>query len=68
MSEATLLDEPLTELEQRIKSVYDELKSLAARDDMPPCAAANLKQALAALWVAVNDLGIEFEQIYELGV
>ncbi len=68
MSETTLLGEPLTELEQRIKSVYDELKSLAARDDAPPCVAANIKQALAALWVAVNDLGIDYEQIYDLGV
>ena len=33
-----------------------------------PCVAASIKQALAALWVAVNDLGIDYEQIYDLGV
>jgi len=68
MPETTLLGEPLTDLEQQVKAVYDQLKSLAAREDCPPCVAASARQALASMWVAVNDLGIAFEQLYDLGV
>ena len=62
-----LLGKPLSEQEQEILATYDALKSLAARDDLPPCAARNIRQALAALWQATNDLGLQFEQLYEYG-
>ena len=45
-----------------------ELKTLAAREDLPPCAERNVKKALACMWQVVNDLDLEFEQLYELGV
>ena len=63
-----LLGKPLSEQEQEILAAYDALKSLAARDDLPPCAARNIRQALASLWQATNDLGLQFEQLYEYGV
>lgn len=63
-----LLGKPLNEQEQEILAVYESLKTLAARDDLPPCAARNVCQALASLWQATNDLGLQFEQLYEYGV
>jgi hypothetical protein len=63
-----LLGKPLSADEQEILDAYEALKRLAARDDLPPCAARNIRQALAAMWQATNDLGLQFEQLYEYGV
>ena len=63
-----LLGKPLSAQEQEMLAVYEALKSLAAQDDLPPCAARNIRQALASLWQATNDLGLQFEQLYEYGV
>jgi hypothetical protein len=63
-----LLGKPLSIAEQEILASYEALKQLAARDDLPPCAARNIRQALAAMWQATNDLGLQFEQLYEYGV
>lgn len=63
-----LLGKPLTEQENELLSIYQSLKHLAARDDLPPCAARNVKQALSAMWQATNDLDLQFEQLYDLGV
>lgn len=63
-----LLGKPLTLQEQALLRVYDDLKQLAARDDLPPCAARNVRRALAAMWQATNDLDLQFEQLYDLGV
>lgn len=63
-----LLGQPLSEQERGMLAAYEALKALAARDDLPPCAARNIRQALASLWQATNDLGLQFEQLYEYGV
>jgi hypothetical protein len=63
-----LLSKPLSADEQEILDAYEALKRLAARDDLPPCASRNIRQALAAMWQATNDLGLQFEQLYEYGV
>lgn len=63
-----LLGTPLTEQEREVLAVYETLKRLVARDDLPPCATCNLRQALASLWQVTNDLGLQFEQLYEYGV
>ena len=63
-----LLGKPVTETEAELARVYSELKTLAAREDLPPCAERNVKKALACMWQVVNDLDLEFEQLYELGV
>lgn len=63
-----LLGKPLSTNEQDILASYEALKQLAARDDLPPCASRNIRQALAAMWQATNDLGLQFEQLYEYGV
>ena len=68
MADTDLLGKPLTAAERDLLAAYRSLRALAARDDLPPGAARNVKQALAALWVATNDLDLQFEQLYDLGV
>ncbi len=68
MSETDLLHRPITASEADVLRAYEALKALAARDDLPPCAARNVRKALACLWQATNDLDLQFEQLYDLGV
>ena len=63
-----LLGTATTEQEQEILTIYQALKQLAARNDLPPCAARNVRKALACMWQASNDLDLQFEQLYDLGV
>ena len=48
--------------------IYADLKRLLARDDLPPGVRANAEQALVAVWQIVNDLALEYEYLYDLGV
>ena len=68
MADTDLLGTALTPMEQETLRAYEMLKQLAARDDLPPCAARNVRKALACLWQATNDLDLQFEQLYDLGV
>lgn len=68
MSNQDLLGRPVTDTEAELLRVYRELKTLAAKEDLPPCAERNVKKALACLWQVVTDLDLEFEQLYDLGV
>ena len=68
MTTHDLLDRPLSEAEAEYLRIYGELKALAARDDLPPCAERNVKKALACMWQVVTDLNLEFEQLDDLGV
>ena len=68
MMEKDLLNRPMTEDEREIHAIYLALKALAAREDLPPCVARNVRKALACLWQATNDLDLQFEQLYHLGV
>jgi len=68
MMEKDLLNRPMTEDEREIHAIYLALKKLAARDDLPPCVARNVRKALACLWQVTNDLDLQFEQLYHLGV
>jgi len=67
-NETDILGNSLTEQEQDLLNVYQALKTLAAQDDLPPCASRNVRRALSAMWQATNDLDLQFEQLYELGV
>jgi hypothetical protein len=60
-----LLGNEITDTEARLAGLYGELKALAAMD-LPPCAERNVKKALACMWQVVNDLNLEFEQLYDL--
>jgi hypothetical protein len=67
-TETDLLGTALTEDERELLGAYEALKRLAAKDDLPPCAARNVRKALAAMWQATNDLDLQFEQLYDVGV
>ena len=66
--ETDLLGKPLSEQEQEMLHAYEALKKLAARADLPPCASSNIRKALMSMWQATNDLDLQFEQLYDLGV
>ena len=68
MADTDLLGNQMTTAEKDALAAYEALKALAARDDLPPCAARNVRKALAAMWQATNDLDLQFEQLYDLGV
>ncbi len=68
MPDTDLLGTPLTASERELLATYESLKTLAARDDLPPAASRNVMTALAAMWQATNDLDLQFEQLYDLGV
>jgi hypothetical protein len=67
MHDVDLLGRPMTASEQQLLQVYRTLKTLAA-EDHPPCVERNVKKALACMWQVVNDLNLEFEQVYDLGI
>jgi len=57
MADTDILGAALTPVEQEALRAYDMLKQLAAR-----------RMALACLWQVTNDLDLQFEQLYDLGV
>jgi hypothetical protein len=63
-----LLGRPVSETDAQLARIYSDLKAMAAREDLPPCAERNVKKALACMWQVMNDLNLEFEQLYDLGV
>jgi len=67
-TDTDLLGRQLTEQERELLNVYEALKKLASQDDLPPCAARNVRRALMSMWQATNDLDLQFEQLYEFGV
>jgi hypothetical protein len=63
-----LLGRPLTVEERKLADLYDELKGLIAEPgELPPCALANLRDALASVAVTVADLGIVYEHLVDFG-
>ena len=63
-----LVGAELTATETDLLAAYDALRALLAADDLPPCAAAGVRAALAPLAVVVTDLGLRFEHLTDLGV
>jgi len=63
-----LIGRPTEPAEDELLEVYARLRSLAARDDLAPCVTANVRSALAACWNAINDLGLDYEHLLDVGV
>ena len=53
-----ILGNDLTEAEAALMAAYDTVKALLERDDLVPAVEANVKEAVASLWQAVNDLAL----------
>ena len=62
-----LLGRPTTPDEDELLELYRRCTALLARDDLAPCARAGARAAAAGLWNVVNDLGLEHEQLIDLG-
>ena len=63
-----LLGNTMTPAEERLLASYEELKALAADEDLPPIAQANVRAALALMHNVVNGLGLKYEHLSDLGV
>lgn len=63
-----LIGNPLEASEAETLEVYRRLRELIGREDLPPCAAANLRHALAFCATVVGDLGLEYEHLLDSGV
>lgn len=51
-------------MEEKVLVAYEILKELSlAREN--PTVSNNARRALASVWQIVNNLGLEFEQIYQ---
>ena len=57
-----LLGNDLDDDERELVDLYSRLKALSSRDDLPPVATANVKQAMVLLWNACNDLALLHEE------
>ena len=65
---ADLIGNTMTPAEERLLAAYEELKALAADEDLPPIAQANVRAALALMHNVVNGLGLKYEHLSDLGV
>ena len=63
-----LLGNEMAPSEERLLAVYEELKALAADEELPPIAQANVRSALALMHNVVNGLGLRYEHLSDLGV
>lgn len=63
-----LLGGAMTESEERLLAVYEELKSLCADASLAPNAHANVAAALALMHNVVNGLALKYEHLSDLGV
>ena len=71
MSDATrtdLVGRELSTDEAALLDAYATLRTLAADDSLAPCVTANVRHALAALAQPVNDLGLAYEHLLDVGV
>lgn len=57
MSQQDVLGREMTVEEIALLEAYRQLLGLLERD-LPPCAAAGVKEAVASLWQVVNDLAL----------
>jgi hypothetical protein len=62
-----LLGRECSGTETELLEIYTRLKRLLASEDLDPCAAANVRAALSAMWNAVNDLALIHEHLTDQG-
>ena len=55
------------DIENRVRCAYEDLKAILSKKDLPPSVKANSIQALAAVWLMVNDLNLGYEMLYDYG-
>jgi hypothetical protein len=55
-------------VEATLMRIYADLKRLLAQEDLAPSVRANLVDALASVSLVVQDLALDYEMLYDLGV
>ena len=63
-----LIGRPVDPLHRDVFDLYMRTKALCEKKDLPPYAARNLRKSLACLYQVVNDAGVAFEHLYDIGV
>lgn len=57
-----LLGKKLTDDEKEILELYQKLKDLSARTDLPPAVLMNIKQAMVMMWNACLSQDLIYEE------
>ncbi|MHC5011418.1 MAG: hypothetical protein ACYTG6_10770 [Planctomycetota bacterium] len=57
MAASDVMGNEMTAAEERLLAAYEQLKALL-EEDLSPSANANVREAVAALWQAVNNLAL----------
>ena len=57
-----VLGTPWTADEAALMAIYESLKELLQRDGLAPHIDANVREAMAALWQAINNLALTDER------
>ena len=57
-----LLGRPLSASERELFDLYQRLKAMSSRSDLPPCVLMNCRQAMVMLWNVCVDLNLVFEE------
>jgi hypothetical protein len=57
-----LLGKKLTDDEKEILELYQKLKDLSARNDLPPAVLMNAKQAMVMMWNACLSQDLIYEE------
>ncbi len=60
--------EPAQDPSVVVSEICRQLVELLARDDLEPGVRANLQQALSAASLAANNLGLDYEPLYDLAL
>jgi hypothetical protein len=58
----------IIELSSNVTPPYRDLTQLAAQSDLPPCAAHDVRKALACMWQVINGLDLDFDQLSDARV
>ena len=61
-----LVGREMTPEEKRLLKAYDTVRALLEQPGLAPAVVANVKEAAAALWIAVNDLGLRADRPHEV--
>ena len=61
-NDTDILGNPITDSERALLDAYATLNKLLEDESQPPAVTANVREAIASLWQAVNDLGLTDER------
>lgn len=56
----------MTPEEKKLLRAYDAVRALLELPGLAPAVEANVREAAAALWIAINDLGLRGDRPHEV--